>query len=103
MSDTKPATEKSAYLNRLAQGKLSFDDTADFARARQWFITSIPGGRIESDNQTIWDSSAYDFLNEDTHAPNSVHPGLWRQAQLNTIHGLFEVCEGVWQVRGYDI
>lgn len=63
MSDPKPATEKSAYLNRLAREKLSFDDTADFARARQGFITSIPGGRIESDNQTIWDSSAYDFLN----------------------------------------
>jgi alkyl sulfatase BDS1-like metallo-beta-lactamase superfamily hydrolase len=28
---------------------------------------------------------------------------LWRQAQLNVIHGLFEVAPNVWQVRGYDI
>ena len=103
MSDPKPATEKSAYLNQLARDKLSFDDTADFARAHQGFIASISDGRIESDDRLIWDSSAYDFLNQDAHVPNSVHPGLWRQAQLNTIHGLFEVCEGVWQVRGYDI
>ncbi|MFW2333040.1 alkyl/aryl-sulfatase, partial [Ilumatobacter sp.] len=28
---------------------------------------------------------------------------LWRQAQLNNIHGLFEVAPKVWQARGYDI
>jgi alkyl sulfatase BDS1-like metallo-beta-lactamase superfamily hydrolase len=28
---------------------------------------------------------------------------LWRHAKLNVNHGLFEVTEGVWQVRGYDI
>ena len=28
---------------------------------------------------------------------------LWRHAQLNAHHGLFEVADGVWQVRGYDI
>ncbi|HRE01519.1 MAG TPA: alkyl sulfatase dimerization domain-containing protein, partial [Ilumatobacteraceae bacterium] len=35
--------------------------------------------------------------------PLTVHPSLWRQAQLNNIHGLFEVAPGVWQARGYDI
>ena len=35
--------------------------------------------------------------------PESVNPSLWRQAQLNAIHGLFEVQPGVWQARGYDI
>ena len=36
-------------------------------------------------------------------APDTVHPGLWRQARLNCIHGLFEVVPGIWQARGYDI
>jgi len=36
-------------------------------------------------------------------APDTVHPNLWRHAKLNVNHGLFEVTEGVWQVRGYDI
>ena len=33
----------------------------------------------------------------------SVNPSLWRQAKLNGLHGLFEVAEGIYQVRGYDI
>ena len=32
-----------------------------------------------------------------------VNPSLWRQAQLNAIHGLFKVTERVYQVRGFDI
>ncbi len=36
-------------------------------------------------------------------APFSVNPSLWRHAQLDAIHGLFEVAPGVWQARGYDI
>jgi alkyl sulfatase BDS1-like metallo-beta-lactamase superfamily hydrolase len=35
--------------------------------------------------------------------PTPSHPSLWRQAQLNNIHGLFEVGPGIWQARGYDI
>ena len=31
------------------------------------------------------------------------NPSLWRQSQLNAIHGLFEVAEGVYQIRGYDL
>ncbi len=37
------------------------------------------------------------------HAPDTVHPSLWRMAQLNGVHGLFEVVPGIYQVRGYDI
>ncbi|MSX78024.1 MAG: MBL fold metallo-hydrolase, partial [Actinobacteria bacterium] len=47
------------------------------------------------------DIGRYDFLQGD--APDTVHPNLWRHAKLNVNHGLFEVTEGVWQVRGYDI
>ncbi len=32
-----------------------------------------------------------------------MHPSLWRQAQLNCRHGLFEVVPGLYQVRGFDI
>ena len=44
------------------------------------------------------------FLEEDGSAPpETVHPALWRHAQRNTIHGLFRVADGIYQVRGYDI
>ena len=36
-------------------------------------------------------------------APASVNPSLWRQAKLNGMHGLYQVREGIYQVRGYDV
>lgn len=35
--------------------------------------------------------------------PGWVNKSLWRQALLNHMHGLFQVREGIWQVRGYDL
>lgn len=32
-----------------------------------------------------------------------MNPSLWRHTQLNAKVGLFEVCEGIYQVRGYDM
>jgi alkyl sulfatase BDS1-like metallo-beta-lactamase superfamily hydrolase len=32
-----------------------------------------------------------------------VHPSLWLQCQLTSRHGLFEVCEGIYQIRGIDL
>ena len=49
----------------------------------------------------VWDPADWAFVTGD--APDSVHPSLWRQAQLNAIHGLFEVADGVYQVRGVDL
>ena len=36
-------------------------------------------------------------------APDTVNPSLWRQSQLVAKHGLFEVVEGIYQVRGFDL
>jgi alkyl sulfatase BDS1-like metallo-beta-lactamase superfamily hydrolase len=35
--------------------------------------------------------------------PPTANPSLWRQGQLVSRHGLFEVTEGVYQVRGLDL
>ena len=35
--------------------------------------------------------------------PDTVNPSLWRQSSLTAEHGLFEVAEGVWQLRGFDL
>ncbi len=43
----------------------------------------------------------YDFLKQNE-AADSVNPSLWRQSQLNAIHGLFRVTDRVYQVRGFD-
>jgi alkyl sulfatase BDS1-like metallo-beta-lactamase superfamily hydrolase len=32
-----------------------------------------------------------------------VNPSLWRQSRLNRIHGLFQVCDRIYQVRGFSL
>ena len=49
----------------------------------------------------VWDNDAYAFLSGD--APTSVHPSLWRQSKLCAKQGLYEVVEGIYQVRGLDL
>ncbi len=78
-------------------------DPADFERATRGLIAQHPTGVIRSDWGVAWDVSRYDFIEPGSENPGSVNPSLWRQSQLNNIHGLFEVAPGVWQARGYDI
>ncbi|MFM8268139.1 MAG: alkyl/aryl-sulfatase [Ilumatobacteraceae bacterium] len=78
-------------------------DPADFERARRGLLATVPGGRIDGEFGVAWDVANWAFLDESSTNPDTVHPSLWRQARLNAIHGLFEVAEGCWQVRGYDI
>ncbi len=98
----RPASGHTSELNAKAAA-LSFDDTADYERAQRGLIATHDTGRIAIGDHVVWDVAAYDFIRERATAPDTVHAGLWRQANLNCIHGLFEVAEGVWQVRGYDI
>jgi alkyl sulfatase BDS1-like metallo-beta-lactamase superfamily hydrolase len=96
----KDATEHTRALT--ARSSPPFDD-ADFDRARRGLVTQHPTGVIESPFGVVWDVNRYDFVQPGAPNPDTVHPSLWRQAQLNGIHGLFEVAPGVWQARGYDI
>ena len=50
----------------------------------------------------VWSQKAYAFL-EDTDAPDTVNPSLWRHTQMNHLYGLFQVTDGIYQVRGYDM
>ena len=94
----KPATEHTLSKNGSATVPV---DAGDFERAKRGFIAPHPTGRIDLGGRPVVDLSTYEFLFDD--APGTVHPSLWRHAQLNNHHGLFEVRPGVWQVRGYDI
>ena len=78
-------------------------DPADFERAERGLIAQHPTGIIEGDFGQAWNINKYDFIQRGSPNPDTVHPSLWRQAQLNNIHGLFEVAPGVWQARSYDI
>ena len=96
---SKPASEHTRALNGSAASPL---DPEDFTRAQRGFIASLEDTKItDALGRQAGDIGRYDFLKGD--APDTVHPNLWRHAKLNVNHGLFEVTEGVWQVRGYDI
>jgi alkyl sulfatase BDS1-like metallo-beta-lactamase superfamily hydrolase len=81
---------------------LPFGDTADFEAAERGLID--PGDPVVRNDQgeVVWDNGSYSsFLTGD--APGTVHPSLWRQSTLVAKQGLFEVTDGIYQVRGYDL
>ena len=98
----KPATEHTKRVNTSVEFDL---DPEDFARVDRGFIAAIPDGHVlhPDTGRTVWNMSNYAFIADDAPAPDTVNPSLWRQAQLNRRHGLFEVAPKCWQVRGYDI
>lgn len=96
-----PATEHTSTRNTSVV--LDFDDAGDFERAQQGLVATIGDRRITRGDAVIRDLATHDFVREGDDAPDTVHPGLWRQAKLNSVHGLFEVADGVWQARGYDM
>ncbi len=102
MPDPNEPKDATAHTRSLL-GSVQFDlDPADFDRAKRGRIATHPTGRIDGPRgNAVWDINRYAFLDGD--APDTVNPSLWRHAQLDAIHGLFEVAPGVWQVRGYDI
>jgi alkyl sulfatase BDS1-like metallo-beta-lactamase superfamily hydrolase len=94
------AVIESAHAEHLTS--LPFDDTADFTNADRGFIAALQPCVIRAaDGRVVWDNDSYSFL--DGAAPTSVHPSLWRQSTLAAKQGLYEVVEGIYQVRGFDI
>ncbi len=82
--------------------ELPFDDDQDFEDARRGRVGSLTDPVIRATGGRVaWDASAYAFL--DGECPPTVNPSLWRQSRLNAIHGLFEIAEGIYQVRGLDL
>jgi len=99
--NSSPAAATAA-LNASVRERLPLSDQQDFEDARRGLIASDDELRVSTAaGKQIWNMPAYAFIDGD--APASVNPSLWRQAQLNKIHGLFEVTEGVYQLRGYDL
>lgn len=106
----KDATLATATANHGVAAAMAFDDDGDLDRATRGLIAQLETGRIEWEGRMVWDTATHDFCRSADHAhpeftahPDTVNPSLWRQGQLNAIHGLFEVVPGVWQARGYDI
>ena len=99
---TKEATEYTVDANDQVYALLDFDDKSEFENAEKGLIAAPDTLEITDDTgKVVWSQSAFAFLDEDS--PDTANPSLWRNAQLNHIYGLFEVTDGIYQVRGYDM
>ena len=80
-----------------------FADRRDFDNAEHGLVARFEPGVIKAaDGHVVFDADAYTrVLSGD--CPDTVNPSLWRQCQLTSIQGLFEVTDGIYQVRGIEI
>lgn len=97
----EPSAHTSAVQAKAAAAP-EFADRTDFDFAARGFLGTRTDPVIRTAAGAVaWDLRAYDFLKGE--APATVHPALWRQSQLLAKHGLFQVVDGVYQVRGFDL
>ncbi|MEV4347076.1 alkyl sulfatase dimerization domain-containing protein [Actinoplanes sp. NPDC049596] len=61
-----------------------------------------PGVIKAADGRVVYDADIYAAATAGD-CPGTVDPSLWRQSQLTAIQGLFEVTEGIYQLRGIDL
>jgi alkyl sulfatase BDS1-like metallo-beta-lactamase superfamily hydrolase len=95
------ATEATRRANAAVTGALPFADTSDFDLVERGFLAPLPDTVTTDDGRPVWDSHRFDFVDGD--APDTVNPSLWRQERLSGRGGLFEVVDGIYQVRSLDL
>ena len=82
--------------------RLPMSDTQDFEDAERGLVGRSAVRQVRAaDGRVVWDLDAYAFLAGE--CPPTAHPSLWRQGQLLTKDGLFEVVPGIYQLRGFDL
>ena len=96
--DWRTATEG---MTDMTETLPSFDDRTDFENADRGFVARMAPCVVRAGDRVVWDNDAYSFLDAD--CPDTVHPSLWRQSQLTAKQGLYEVTDGIYQVRGLDL
>lgn len=100
----KDATEATKAANAELLNQLPFSDTSDFDDAKRGLIAPLPTEMIQGQGgNAIWNPQQYSFITEGAPAPDTVNPSLWRQSQLINISGLFEVTDGIYQIRNLDL
>jgi len=80
----------------------NWSDARDLDFAGRGFLATRKDPKITTaDGRVVWNLSDFDFLKASP--PATVNASLWRHSALLARHGLFQVADGVWQVRGFDI
>ena len=99
-----PATEHTKAANQAWYDKLDFTDKSEWDNANRGLIDAPEELElVAEDGHVIWSQKAYAFLDGQEEAPDTVNPSLWENVKNNHVCGLFEVTDGIYQVRGYDM
>ena len=102
-ADAKEATAVTEQANAAVYDILDFNDLSEYENATRNLIAAPDQLEIKAEDGTvIWSQKAYAFV-EDADAPSSANPSLWENTRNNHAYGLFEVVDGIYQVRGYDM
>ena len=103
-SEPKAATGKTIEVNSAMYSLLDFEDTSEYENATRGLIDAPEMLELKDANgNVIWSQKAYGFLDDYEKAPDTVNPSLWENTRNNHAYGLFEVQDGIYQVRGYDM
>ena len=89
-------------MSTMTPGAADFADQTDFENSDRGFLGALEPMTIKAaDGRVVWEMEGWSFLAGER--PDTVHPSLWRQARLTAKHGLYEVMDGIYQVRGFDM
>ena len=103
-AEEKDATEYTVQVNSAVYSLLDFADTSEYENATRGLIDAPEVLELtDAEGNVVWSQEAYSFLEDYEKAPDTVNPSLWENTRNNHAYGLFEVCEGIYQVRGYDM
>ncbi|MBO5127483.1 MAG: MBL fold metallo-hydrolase, partial [Clostridia bacterium] len=102
--EVKGASVYTAEANAAVYDQLDFSNTQEAEFAVKGLIDAPEVLELkDTDGNVIWSQEAYAFLEDYEEAPATVNPSLWENTKNNHVYGLFEVTEGIYQVRGYDM
>ncbi|MCE2572365.1 alkyl/aryl-sulfatase [Motilimonas eburnea] len=96
----KPASKHTVTANAALAKRLPWQDTSAFERTTRGLIAEFgthEAGELKNRFEYMADMSPQDL-------PSTVNPSIWRQGMLNyAAGGLYEVTDGVYQIRGADL
>lgn len=98
----RAASPATVQAQQALAATLPFADRQDIEFASRGFLGTLPDGRIRNAAGALV-RDLNDSAIPAGEAPPEVNPSLWRNAQLVSKHGLFQVADGLWQVRGFDL
>ncbi len=98
----KPASPATITAQEKMRASLPADNGDDLRFAAQGFVATRADPIIRNkDGKPVWNLDAYAWMTGD--APATVNPSLWRHMNVLRKHGLFNLADNMWQIRGFDV